>query len=68
LSRRGTVIIGDNVVRGGAVVDPTSEDTNVVGVREYLQIIAKEPCLRATAIQTVGEKGWDGFSLAVVGE
>ena len=67
LSRPGTVIIGDNVVRGGAVSDPTSEDANVKGVREFLEIIASEPRLDATAIQTVGEKGWDGFSLAIVG-
>jgi predicted O-methyltransferase YrrM len=66
LSRPGTIIIGDNVVRGGAVVDPTSEDADVKGVREFLEIIAKEPRLDATAIQTVGEKGWDGFSLAIV--
>lgn len=68
LSRPGTVIIGDNVVRGGAVSDPTSNDPNVKGVREFLEIIANEPRLEATAIQTVGEKGWDGFSLAVVRE
>lgn len=68
LSRPGTVIIGDNVVRGGAVVDPASKDPNVKGVREFLEIIAKEPRLDATAIQTVGEKGWDGFSLAIVRE
>lgn len=66
LSRPGTVIIGDNVVRGGAVTDPSSQDPNVRGVREFLEIIANEPRLDATAIQTVGEKGWDGFSLAVV--
>lgn len=66
LSRPGTVIIGDNVVRGGAVADPASEDANVKGVRAFLEIIANEPRLDATAIQTVGEKGWDGFSLAIV--
>ena len=66
LSRLGTIIVGDNVVRGGAVSDPTSEDVNVKGVREFLEIIANEPRLDATAIQTVGEKGWDGFSLAIV--
>lgn len=66
LSRPGTVIIGDNVVRGGAVKDPASEDANVQGVRAYLEFIAAEPRLDATAIQTVGEKGWDGFSLAIV--
>jgi predicted O-methyltransferase YrrM len=66
LARPGTVIIGDNVVRGGAVADPTSDDANVKGVREFLEIIASEPRLDATAIQTVGEKGWDGFLLAIV--
>ena len=66
LSRPGTVIIGDNVVRGGAVVDPDSADPNVQGVRRYLDALAADPRLDATAIQTVGEKGWDGFALAVV--
>lgn len=66
LSRPGTVIIGDNVVGGGAVVDPESQDPNVIGVRTFLEMIAAEPRLDATAIQTVGEKGWDGFTLAVV--
>ncbi|SMO64219.1 O-methyltransferase [Paracoccus laeviglucosivorans] len=66
LSRPGTVIIGDNVVRGGAVADPASTDPNVRGVRDFLSRIADEPRLQATAIQTVGEKGWDGFVMAVV--
>lgn len=66
LSRPGTVIIGDNVVRGGAVVDADSQDPNVIGVRTFLDMIAENPRLDATAIQTVGEKGWDGFALAVV--
>jgi predicted O-methyltransferase YrrM len=66
LSRPGTVIIGDNVVRGGAVADPESEDANVRGVREFLRMMADDQRLDATAIQTVGEKGWDGFTLAVV--
>jgi predicted O-methyltransferase YrrM len=66
LSRPGTVIIGDNVVRGGAIMDSGSEDQNVRGVREFVDIIAHEPRLKATAIQTVGRKGWDGFLLAVV--
>ena len=66
LSRPGTVIVGDNVVRGGAVADPNSTDPNVRGVRSFLDIIALEPRLTATAIQTVGEKGWDGFVLARV--
>ncbi len=63
LSRPGTVIIADNVVRGGAVADPDSEDANVRGVRAFLSMVAKNPRLDATAIQTVGEKGWDGFAL-----
>ena len=67
LSRPGTVIIGDNVVRGGAVVDASSDDRNVQGIRAFLQIIAEDPRLNSTAIQTVGEKGWDGFALAIVG-
>jgi predicted O-methyltransferase YrrM len=66
LSRVGTVIVGDNVVRGGAVADPENTDPNVQGVRSFLDIIAAEPRLTATAIQTVGEKGWDGFVLARV--
>ncbi len=68
LSRPGTVIVGDNVVRGGAISDPVSEDENVRGVRKFLEIIADDPRLDATAIQTVGEKGWDGFCLAIVRE
>lgn len=67
LTRPGSVIIGDNVVRGGAVADPVSADANVRGVRSFLQMMAAEPRLSATAIQTVGEKGWDGFALAIVG-
>lgn len=67
LSRPGTVIVVDNVVRGGAVVDGGSADANVKGVRGFLERVAAEPRLEATAIQTVGEKGWDGFALAVVG-
>ena len=66
LSQPGTVIVGDNVVRGGAISDPESTDPNVQGVRGFVDIIAAEPRLTATAIQTVGEKGWDGFVLARV--
>ncbi|MBB3950836.1 O-methyltransferase [Aureimonas jatrophae] len=68
LSRPGTVIVGDNVVRGGAVVNAASSDPNVQGVRRFVDLVAAEPRLTATAIQTVGEKGWDGFVLARVGE
>src|SRR5690242_2274997 len=66
LSRPGTLIIVDNVVRGGAVVDAATEDTNVQGVRQFLEIVSREPRVSATAIQTVGLKGYDGFALALV--
>ena len=66
LSRPGTVIIADNVVRGGAVIDAASPDARVHGVRDMLALIAAEPRLDATALQTVGSKGWDGFAIAIV--
>lgn len=66
LSRVGSVIIVDNVVRDGAVADATSTDANVLGVRRLNDLIAAEPRVSATAIQTVGSKGYDGFLLAVV--
>ncbi len=66
LARVGTVIVGDNVVRAGAVADAASTDANVRGVREFIRLMAEHPRLSATAIQTVGSKGYDGFSLAVV--
>jgi predicted O-methyltransferase YrrM len=66
LSRPGTLIVADNVVRGGAVVDAASTDPSVQGVREFLEMVAREPRLMATALQTVGSKGHDGFALALV--
>jgi predicted O-methyltransferase YrrM len=66
LSRPGTVIIGDNVVRNGAVTDPGSDDPRVHGVREFTAAMGRNEALQATALQTVGVKGWDGFSIAVV--
>ncbi|WP_210453801.1 O-methyltransferase [Pantoea ananatis] len=66
LARPGTVIIADNVVRGGAVTEAASTDCNVQGVREFFQLLTSDPRLDATAIQTVGEKGWDGFVMARV--
>ncbi|WP_307745117.1 O-methyltransferase [uncultured Pantoea sp.] len=66
LSRPGTVIVGDNTVRGGQVLDAESHDPNVRGLREFVRMIAEDERLDATAIQTVGEKGWDGFVLALV--
>jgi predicted O-methyltransferase YrrM len=67
LSRPGTLIVADNVVRGGAVVDAASTDPSVAGVRAFFEAVAAEPRLRATAIQTVGAKGYDGFCVALVG-
>ena len=66
LSRPGTVIIGDNVVRNGAVADDASADPNIIGVRRFVEAMARHPRLSATALQTVGVKGYDGFSLALV--
>lgn len=66
LSRPGTVIVGDNVVRNGAVTDASSSDPKVRGVRQFNDLIAANPRLTATAIQTVGSKGYDGFALAIV--
>ncbi|MGK3122522.1 O-methyltransferase [Candidatus Pantoea formicae] len=66
LARIGTVIIADNVVRGGAVVEADNNDANVRGLREFVQMISDDARLEATALQTVGEKGWDGLIMAVV--
>ena len=68
LSRPGTVIVADNVVRGGALVDATSRDPTVQGVRRFFDLVAAEPRATATAIQTVGGKGYDGFALILVEE
>lgn len=65
-SRPGTLIIGDNVVRDGEVVNPRSEDDRVQGVRRFIEMMARDPRLTVTALQTVGSKGWDGFTLAWV--
>ncbi|MDO8149731.1 MULTISPECIES: O-methyltransferase [unclassified Isoptericola] len=66
VTRPGSVIVGDNVVRRGAVVDPEDDDPDVVGVREFLHALGSDPRLTATALQTVGAKGWDGFAIARV--
>jgi predicted O-methyltransferase YrrM len=66
LSRRGSLIVVDNVVRNGAVIDGASNDPTVRGARRGLELLAAEPRVSATAIQTVGSKGWDGFAVAVV--
>lgn len=66
LTRPGGLIIGDNVVRGGAVLDSGSSDDRVQGVRTFTEILGREPRLFSTALQTVGEKGWDGMTLSIV--
>ena len=65
-SRRGTVIIADNVVRKGAVIEPNHDDPRVQGVRRFFELVAAEPRVTTTAIQTVGCKGYDGFAVALV--
>lgn len=66
LSRPGSLIIVDNVVRDGAVIDARSRDAAVQGVRRLYELIAAEPRVAATAVQTVGVKGYDGFAIALV--
>jgi predicted O-methyltransferase YrrM len=66
LGRVGSLIVVDNVVRGGAVIDAASGDTSVQGVRRFLDMLAADRRVSATAIQTVGLKGYDGFALALV--
>lgn len=70
LTRPGSVIVLDNVVRGGSVLDPGDPDTvegrATLGTRAALELLGQDPRVDATAIQTTGAKGWDGFALAVV--
>lgn len=66
LSRAGTLIIADNVVRKGEVANASTTDANVQGVRRYNQLLAAEPRVDATVLQTVGSKGYDGFAIALV--
>lgn len=66
LSRPGALIVADNVVRKGAVTDPGNTDPNVQGIRRFNELVRAEPRVSATAIQTVGNKGYDGFALILV--
>ena len=66
LTRQGSLIVVDNVVRKGAVVEESSDDPSVQGVRRFYEMLAAEPRVSATAVQTVGSKGYDGFALALV--
>ncbi|MBZ0302762.1 MAG: O-methyltransferase [Anaerolineae bacterium] len=66
LARRGSLIIGDNVVRDGTVIDSASTDPSVQGIRRFNDLLAADARVSVTAIQTVGSKGYDGFALALV--
>ena len=66
LSRPGTVIVADNIVREGAVLDADSADPDVQGVRRFCEMIAAEPRLSASVLQSVGSKGYDGMAIAMV--
>ena len=68
LTRVGSVIVGDNVVRDGRVLSEDPDDASIQGIRRFMDLIAAEPRVDATAIQTVGSKGYDGFALALVVE
>lgn len=66
LSHPGTLIIVDNVIRGGAVIESESKDESVQGVRQLFDLLAAEPRVTATAIQLLGVKGYDGLAIALV--
>ncbi len=66
LSRPGTLMIADNVVRRGEIINETSEDPSVQGIREFNQVVSEHHRLKATVLQTVGAKRYDGFTLMVV--
>ena len=66
LARPGTIVVVDNVIREGAIVDAESKDASVQGTRRLFDLVGANPRLEATALQTVGSKGYDGFVVAVV--
>lgn len=66
LSRPGSLIVIDNVVRDGAIADASSADPAIRGTRKMFQLMAENPLLSSTALQTVGSKGYDGFAMAIV--
>jgi predicted O-methyltransferase YrrM len=68
LSHRGTVIVVDNVVRKGALIDATTTDSAVVGMRRFFEVLRDQNGVTSTAIQTVGSKGYDGFAIVLVTE
>jgi predicted O-methyltransferase YrrM len=66
LTRPGSVIVVDNVIRDGKIIDTSGRDADVEGMRKALAMMAAEPRLTATALQTVGAKSYDGFAIALV--
>ncbi len=66
LARLGSLIVVDNVIRDGAIVNAESEDPAIIGMRRFFDLVAKDKRVSASALQTVGSKGYDGFSLALV--
>ena len=66
LSKPGTIIVGDNVVRNGEVANASSNDPKVIGVRQFCRDLSSNQSLLSTGIQTVGGKGYDGFTISVV--
>lgn len=66
LATNGALIIADNVVRNGEVIDGKSVDERVQGVRKFMDLLEKDPRIDSTAIQTVGNKGYDGFVISIV--
>ncbi|MGH7647205.1 MAG: O-methyltransferase, partial [Gemmatimonadaceae bacterium] len=66
LTRPGSMLIVDNVVRDGKLADPSSDDANVQGVRRFHEMLTNDDRVNATTIQTVGAKGYDGFTVALV--
>jgi len=67
LSRPGTVIVADNVIRDGEVINDATDDPRIQGVQRFNELVASDTRVSATAVQTVGTKGYDGFALIVVG-
>jgi predicted O-methyltransferase YrrM len=68
LTRPGGIIVADNVVRSGRVLDPAESGSDVAGIRGLIEIISRDPRIAATAIQTVGEKSYDGFLIARIAD
>jgi predicted O-methyltransferase YrrM len=66
LGRPGTVVIVDNIGRGGQVADPATENSQVIGTQRGLEMLARDPRFDATALQTLDRKGWDGVAIALV--